>query len=529
MKKLILLILSFTCITFLQAKEYNVRDFGAIGDGQHLDSPAIQKAIDQCTKDGGGKVIIPGGTYLSATIIIKDNVTLHLEEGTLLLGVIDLNQYDMVDPFTEGLGIKVGRTFIAAVDARNIAIEGNGIIDGQGSALKAKHIETDTRPEGERWGERPFLLRIIRCQGVRVEDITLKYSASWTSHYAQSKDLKINNVKILSKGVAHNDGIDIDGCERVTITNCDVESGDDALCFKTTHSKYPCRNIVVDNIRLKSNQAGIKMGTESMAAFENIKITNCYIYDTNNGGIKLFSVDGAHLQNVMISDITMDNIRTPILLRLGSRLNVFRENEDVKQATGVLKNVILRNIKARSAEKTQLTSASGILMTGVPGHDIQDLLMENIEIELPGGGTVNEGNHIVPEAVGEYPEVKTFGPVIPAYGIWVRHVNGVKMKNISIKVDQPDLRPLLVLEDAKNVEFSNLNGESFVGSESAMYLKDSKDIQISVSQLKGTTKNFVKLEGKSCSDILLKGNSVLKYSGKINITKGASKKAVKFD
>ena len=528
MKKILLFILTLACIHTSQAKIYNVKDFGAVGDGKNMDSPSIQKTINACTANGGGTVIIPKGTYLSATIIIKDNVTLHLEEGTLLLGIPDLTKYDMVDPFTEGLGIQVGRTFIAAVDAKNIAIEGAGVIDGQGSALKAKHIETDTRPEGDRWGERPFLLRIIRCQNVRVEDITLKYSASWTSHYAQSKDIKINNVKILSKGVAHNDGIDIDGCERVSITNCDVESGDDALCFKTTHSKYPCRDIVVDNIRLKSNQAGLKMGTESMAPFENIKITNCHIYDTNNGGIKLFSVDGAYLQNVLISDITMDNIRTPILLRLGSRLNVFRKSEDVKQLTGILRNVVLRNIKAKSAEQTQLTSASGILMTGVPGHDIQDLTMENIEIELPGGGTVAESYHSVPEAIDQYPEVKTFGPTIPAYGIWMRHVNGIKMSNISFKVEKADLRPVLVAEDAKNVVVDGLIAESYRGSETAIWLSDSQNIQLSVSELKGTSGNLIEISGKMSDKILLQGNTALKSKDKLKRINGADKKAIKF-
>lgn len=528
MKKLLLFILTLACVHTLQAKNFNVKDFGAMGDGISMDSPAIQKAIDACTSAGGGTVVIPKGTYLSATIIIKDNVTLHLEEGTLLLGIPDLTKYDMVDPFTEGLGIQVGRTFIAAVDAKNIAIEGAGVIDGQGSALKAKHIETDTRPEGQRWGERPFLLRIIRCRNVRVEDITLKYSASWTSHYAQSKDIKINNVKILSKGVAHNDGIDIDGCERVSITNCDVESGDDALCFKTTHSKYPCRDIVVDNIRLKSNQAGLKMGTESMAPFENIKITNCYIYDTNNGGIKLFSVDGAHLQNVSISDITMDNIRTPILLRLGSRLNVFRKSEDIKQPTGVLRNVVLRNIKAKSAEKTQLTSASGILITGVPGHDIQDLIMENIEIELPGGGTVEESRHSVPEAVDQYPEVKTFGPIIPAYGIWMRHVSGIKMSNISFKVNKDDLRPVLIAEDAKNVNINGLKAVSYKGSKTAVRIENSQKIRLSVSELQGVSDNLIDVSGKLSNDILIQGNTDLKSKSKLKKPRDIKRKAIKF-
>ncbi len=153
------------------------------------------------------------------------------------------------------------------------------------------------------------------------------FAAAWTSHYFQCNRLHIEDVKITSYGVPHNDGMDIDGCKDVVITNCDIESGDDALCFKTTSSTMACRDITVSNMRLKSGHGAIKMGTESMAPFENIKISNCYIYNTNNGGIKLLTVDGAHLRNVEISDITMVDVKTPILLRLGSRLSVFRKRE----------------------------------------------------------------------------------------------------------------------------------------------------------------------------------------------------------
>lgn len=528
MKNIFFSLLLIIISSHIVAQTYNVKNYGAIGDGRQMDSPAIQKAIDDCTQKGGGTVIIPKGTYLSATIVIKDNVTLHLEDGALLLGSTDLNDYTLIDPFTDGLGVSVGRTFIAAVDARNIAIEGKGIIDGQGSALKAKHIETDTRPEGRRWGERPFLLRIVRCRNVRVEDVTLKYSASWTSHYAQSSDIIIDKVKITSIGVPHNDGIDIDGCQRVKITNCEVESGDDALCFKSTHSKYPCRDIVVDNMKLKSNQAGIKAGTESMAGFENIQITNCYIYNTNNGGIKLFTVDGAHLKNIVIENIKMDNVRTPMLFRLGSRLNVFRKGQDEQQPTGIFENVVIRNVKAKSAEKTQLTSASGILITGVPGHYIKGLTLENIEIELPGGGTVAEGYHEVPEAVKEYPEVKTFGPTIPAYGIWARHADGLILKDITFKVNKPDQRPVCIFEDIRNSSATGIQAELYTGCESAIRLKNVQDMQFDLSGLTGVSANLTEIVGTSNNKIVLKATTALKSSQKIKAVDGAKTEAISF-
>lgn len=399
--------------------------------------------------------MVPAGTYLSATIELKDNVTLHLEKEALILGTTDYKAYRNLDPFTEGLGIDVGWALLVAVDAHNVALTGEGTIDGQGSALKERHIKEDKRPEKDRWGLRPFLLRWVRCQGVTVKDVTLKYAGAWTSHYFQCTDVTIDRVTIRSVGVAHNDGINIDGCQHVRISRCDIVSGDDALCFKTTSSRMACSDIIVTDMKMKTNQAGIKMGTESMAPFENIKISNCYIYDTKNGGIKLFSVDGAHLRNVEISDITMDEVRTPMMFRLGARLSVFRKQEDTRQPVGTFENVTIRNVKAVSADKTQLDPPSGILITGIPEHPITNLTLENIHISLPGGGTEADARVQVPEAVDQYPEVKTFGPKIPAYGVWARHVRGLKLKNVTFELKNPDARPKIICEDGEMEEYEN--------------------------------------------------------------------------
>ena len=449
MKKLTILLCALLCVCRLQAQEarFNVRDYGARGNGRHLDSPAIQRAIDACRQAGGGTVVVPAGTYLSATIELKDHVNLHLEKDALILGTTDYKAYKNLDPFTEGLGIEVGWALLVAVDAHDVSLTGEGTIDGQGSALKARHIAEDDRPEKDRWGLRPFLLRWVRCEGVTVRDVTLKYAGAWTSHYFQCRDVSIENVTIRSVGVAHNDGINIDGCQHVRISRCDIVSGDDALCFKTTSSRMGCSDIVVSDMRLKSNQAGIKMGTESMAPFEDIRISRCHIYETRNGGIKLFSVDGAHLRNVEISDITMDEVRTPMLFRLGARLSVFRKHEDTQQPVGSFENVLIRNVQAVAADEAQLDPPSGILITGIPGHYITGLTLEDVHIRLLGTGTEADACVQVPEAVDEYPEVKTFGPKIPAYGVWARHVRGLKLKNVTFELKHPDARPMLLCED----------------------------------------------------------------------------------
>ena len=506
LKKFLWFVFTITNCIAIQAKDINVKDYGAVGDGKTMNTVILQKALDEVHQSGGGKVIFPAGIYLSGTIVMKDNVTLQFQKDSRLLGSIDLEDYKNIDPFTEGLGIDVGWALLVAVDAKNIGIEGEGAIDGQGSALKAKHILTDTRPEGQRWGRRPFLLRVVRCTGVTVKDVTLNYAGAWTSHYFQSKQITIENVKIVSVGVAHNDGIGIDGCQNVRIKNCDVVSGDDALVFKTTSSKMACKDIVVTGMRLKSNQAGIKMGTESMAPFEDIKISDCHIYDTRNGGIKLFTVDGAHLRNVEISNITMDNVRTPMLFRLGSRLNVFRKHEDTKQQTGTFENVVIKNVKAKAAKDAQLKPPSGILITGVPGHYITNLTLENIFIELAGGGLPEHARHAVPEAIDKYPEVSTFGPRIPSYGVWARHVKGLKLINVSFKLDSNDVRPAFICEDGKDIQVKDWKLPETTGAQAIMRLENVEGAQISNVEVKGKADAFVRIEGTGSKSVKVTKN-----------------------
>lgn len=521
-------IILFCSVCSMGAQQvFRVTDYGVKGDGETLDSPAIQKAIDACTNAGGGTVVIPAGTYLSATILLKDNVRLYLEKGALLLGTTDIKAYDNPDPFMEGLGIDVGWAFIAAIDAKNVAIEGEGVVDGQGSALKARHIAEDKRSESKIWGARPFLLRVLRCDGVTVKGVTLKYAGAWTSHYAQSKNIIIEDVTILSRGVAHNDGINIDGCQQVRIRNCDIDSGDDALCFKATYSKAPCRDITVTGMRLKSNQAGIKMGTESMSSFENIRISQCHIYDTRNGGIKLFTVDGAHLRNIEITDITMDNVRTPMMFRLGSRLNVFRKHEDTQQPTGTFEHVFIRNVKAKSDSVTQLTPATGILITGVPGHCIENLTLENIEIELPGGGTVEESYRVVQEAIDQYPEVKTFGPYIPAYGVWARHARNLQLNNVTFKLGKPDQRPALICEDVTSLIANNFKAKAYDGSETIVRLDGVKHAYLSAFNVEGQSNAFVRLTGTDNDRIYLDGSQKIQVNKVIDAVEGADAKVVR--
>ena len=427
------------------AQGISVKDCGAVGDGKALDTASIQKAIDQVATSGGGIVTLPAGQYLCGTIILKDNITLHLDDGAELVGTPDLSQYKNLDPFKDGLGAEVGSAFVVAVDAKNIVIEGKGTLNGNGKAVAAAKSF-----KGEGWGFRPMLLRLVRCENVKLQDVTLRDSGSWTTNFFQCKNVTADHVTINSHVAPHNDGFDIDSCDTVNITHCDVESGDDAICLKSTASAV-CRNISASDNRLKSNQGAIKLGTESYGGFEHVRISKCDIRDTKNGGIKVLCVDGGILSDVMISDVTMDNVKTPIFVRLGARQKTFRSGDE-KKPIGALKDVTIKNVKAKAAPDAQIMPPTGIFITGIPDHRIENLTLENITIDLAGGGTAQDAQAKVDEKPDTYPEINRFGRTLPAYGVFARHVNGLKLIDVTCNVASPDARPKLVTEDIENID-----------------------------------------------------------------------------
>ncbi|MBC7783950.1 MAG: right-handed parallel beta-helix repeat-containing protein [Burkholderiales bacterium] len=408
----------------------DVTTFGAIGDGVTVNTVSIQQAIDACTAQGGGVVSVPAGKFVTGTIQLKDNVRLRLEPQAVLLGSTNVHDYRNVDPFKDGLGADMGSALVVAVDATNVGIEGAGAIDGQGKAVAAAQ-----KP----YKIRPFLVRWVRCTNGEVKDVTLLNSGAWGLHMFQCSDVSVSGVTIRSRGLANNDGIDIDSCQKVCITGCDIDTGDDAICLKAT-STMACSDIVVRDCVLKTSCNAIKLGTESIGDFERVRVSNCQIRDTGMAGIALYSVDGAHLRDVQISVIDMDGITVPISIRLGARLKTFREGDRPKPP-GTLGDVTISNVRAKRAKQI------GMLINGIPDHRIQALTLENIEIELPGGGRAEDAKVELAENVAKYPEMLMFGRVMPAYGMYVRHVDGITFNNVKTTVLKPDPRPAAVLID----------------------------------------------------------------------------------
>jgi len=434
---------------------YPVREFGAAGDGGRLDTRAIQAAVDACAASGGGAVYFSPGAYLSGTVFVRSGVALELEAGATLLGSKNLADYPAVNAkirsYTDNY---TDKSLIYAEQASGIAILGRGAIDGQGAAFSGPYKL------------RPYLIRVVNCRNVLVEGVAIRNSPMWVQHYLASEGVEICNITVHSLVNHNNDGIDIDGCQRVRISGCDIVSGDDAIVLKSTLDR-PCRDVVVNNCILSTRCNALKLGTESNGGFENIVVSNCAIYDTNLAGIAVEMVDGGVLDRVMFNNIAIQKAGAPIFIRLGDRARPFTENGP-KPPVGRLCNVTISNVEAVAAAR------HGCSITGLPGHEAENVTLENVRIEFPGGGTADDAGRDIPENPAAYPEFKMFG-VLPAYGFYCRHVKNLKLRNIETRLAAQDARPALVCDEVEDLELAGSRFAVAAGAKPALRFRNVRE------------------------------------------------------
>jgi len=476
-------------------KAYDVRDYGAEGDGKMLCTKAIQKAIDKCAKDGGGTVYLPAGTYLSGTIFLKSHVTLRLDSGSILLGSKDPNDYP-VNFSGGGAGKLMSRSLIAGQDLKHIAIVGRGTIDGQGSAFRWKG------------GGRPKAVHLAGCSDILIEGVRMRSAGSWMQHYRGCDRLTIRDIAVFNHVTYNNDGLNIDSCKDVCIYGCMVDSDDDAIVLKSL-SLRPCENVTISNCVISSHCNSIKMGTESGGGFQNITISNCTIlsprysksiYGKQRGlaGIALEIVDGGILERVAICNITIRGVTVPIFMRLGNRARQY-EKDKPKPGVGTFRNVVVSNILAADC------SNIGCSITGLPGHFVENVSISNIDLGFEGGGTVEDAVRQVPEKPQSYPESTMFG-VLPAYGFYCRHVKGLKLDNVQLQLAGSDQRHAIVYEDVQDALIDGLNAAFCPGASSTIRLTDVKGALIRGCRPKVGTDVFLKLQGAQSDNVVLMGN-----------------------
>ena len=441
-----LLMLALLSHRAVEAKDYNIVDYGAVSDTTRLSTEAIQRAVDDCSAAGGGRVVVPAGSYKTGTLVLRSHVDFHLETGATLYGSTRLEDYrpmktDYVSLRTWGETVQL----IFADKVQDVSISGHGTIDGRGAAFQ----KLSWNDEGI---TRPHLLRFIQSQDIRIEDVTLRNSGCWMQHYLACDRVLIRGIKVFNRNNYNNDALDLDGCHDVRVSDLIADSDDDAITLKSTSPRL-CENIVIHDCIVSSHCNAIKLGTETNGGFRNISISNCVVKPSENQSSQFFGdpskrgtstisleiVDGGTLENIHISNIVAEGTESPIFIRLGNRARGYAEGVPVT-AIGTIRNVRLSNISVTGAGRT------GCSITGLPGHPVEDIWLSDITISQQGGCKQVE----VPddEKEKDYPEATMWG-VLPAKGFFVRHARNINFRNVTVMTAEPDDRPEYVKVDVE--------------------------------------------------------------------------------
>ena len=426
---------------------YNASKFGIRSDGVTMNTRSIQFAIDWIAEQGGGTLRFWVGRYLTGSIHMKSNVTIELMEGAILVGSTNPFDYDRL--YNSG-----------------------GCIEGQGRELGNNCTELvhkglmKDRLSNDRVGEgfRPRLLLFRECKNVEVDNVTFRNAANWVCMYDQCENVKVNNVRVQSTVFWNNDGIDIVDCDGFLLTNSYIDASDDAICLKSHSAKKLCQNVEVRNCTARSSASGIKFGTMGAGGFKNVRIINNTVYDTYRSAITIQSVDGGICENILVDSLYGTNVGNAIYLNIGAR----------RDKQSFMDGITIKNLYCEVAatkpdagyeyegpveDLPRNISPCGII--GLVDSKIKNVTLENIEIIFPGGGDPHYA-HVgldeldkVPEMPKAYPEFSQHME-LPAWGFFIRHVDGLTMRNIKLTALKKDYRTAIVMDDVQNHQIDQL-------------------------------------------------------------------------
>ena len=451
--------------------EVKATDMGIVGDGKTLNTEAIQKAIDFChAQEGGGELVFPEGKYLTGTVELKSGVSLALEKDAVILG--STNPYDYRAVLETKGGDNSALALIVADGASGIGIRGEGLIDGNGRALAlavdslhrtGERIDPNYTTRLNRPNEtaRPKLFFISNSDHVEVEGLRLRNSACWGLSFDRCTYLTLKDLDFENRAYWNNDGIDVTDGKHVLITRCRINSADDGICLKSYHTDSSCDDIEVSDCDVISSASAVKFGTASWGGFRNIVIRDIRVKDTFRSAIAIESVDGGHIDNVLVENIHAENTGNAIFIRLGHRGG---------KAPGTLRNVTIRNLYVdipfgrpdlaydmRGPSLSFFHNPIPSSITGIPGHCVENVTLENVEVRCPGRASKGMAYmplwrlDDIPEKTDSYPEFSMFGE-LPAYGLFVRHVRGLALNHVRFTLKDEDFRPRYVFVDAEGIQ-----------------------------------------------------------------------------
>lgn len=471
MKKMIMMFLMMVgLMAHASSADYNVRDYGAKGDGKTLDHQAINAAIDSCVAHGGGRVVVPAGTYLCGSIRMKSHVELYLSAGAKILAApASMKAYDEAESW-EGPAYQDGghtyfkNSLIYAIGQEHVSITGRGMIDGQG--LTKKDTEKGGVVNGGNIGTGDKAIAFKLCRNILIRDVTIYRGGHFAIILTGCELGTVDNVTIDT----NRDGFDIDCCKYLSVSNCKINTPrDDALVLKSSYAlKKPVitehiaiTNCVITGYKLGSLLDGsyipepvswvcgrFKLGTESNGGYKNISLSNStFMYSS---GLAFEEVDQGIMENITVSNITMNHVHHyPIYITTGCRNRGPKERTTV--STG--RNIMISNMVANDVD-----SLAGIIVTGMPDEPLRNITLSNIQLQFRGGGRAELAKREYREQGKNYPEPR-FAKETPAYGLFARHVDGLEVNNVTFRTMKPEYRPAAMLVDVKNESITNLKAD----------------------------------------------------------------------
>jgi len=463
---------------------YDVRRFGARGDGDTKDTAAVEAALEAASRQGGGVVVFPPGKYLCGTIHLKDNVTLEISAGAVILASPQEKDFDPHEtlpfkPVDDRETTYSRYALLAGEGVQNVAITGAGVIDGNRS---------------RRGGPKPIAFKNSRHLAIR--GITVRNSPNYAVSFLGCDYVELEGVKIIN---SYADGIDPDCSRFVRISNCYVDSHDDAICPKASQAlgePRPTEHLVVSHCILRTDCNAFKFGTESRGDLRNVAVTNCVLLPREGGrrpisGISLESVDGAQIRGVVISNVVMSGMGAAFFIRLGNRGRGMSP-----PIPGSIEGVVLSNIVATGASTTSS-------VTGLPGRRVTDITLDNINLTMTGGGEFR--GLAVPELEDKYPEATMFGE-LPACLLYARHVQGLTVRNFQGRWQAPTERPAIILEDLADGELDGLRAEGPGGANPLLWLHQVVGLSVRGARATRAVPLFLRVSGEQSRDVMLWGN-----------------------
>jgi polygalacturonase len=472
----------------------SIRDYGATGDGQTLDSPAIQATIEACYQAGGGTVYIPAGSYVTGSLFLKSNITLYLDAGAALLGSQEIADYPAIDSRWEGASRKAHAPLIGGDDLENIAVVGRGTIDARGEFWWRMHRERTLEHP------RPRLISFGRCTNVLIEGITLTNSPSWTLHPFNCENVTVNKVTIINPANSPNtDGINPESCRNVHIANCHVDVGDDCMTIKsgTEHDSErlsPCENITVTNCTMVHGHGGVVIGSEMSGDVRNVVISNCIFMGTDRGiRLKSRRERGGVVEDIRVTNVVMKEVLCPFIMNLfygcgawGSDKISDKAPWPVNEGTPRFRRIQFSDVTAREVQY------AAAFIYGLTEMFVEDVSFSDVAVSMA-----------LDAEAGDPAMAPDMEPMQRA-GFFACNARGLRFHNVEVT---DHLGPALILTDVEDVEIGNCTTHT-PNHAPVIHMKNVDDAFVHGCRAMAGTGTFLRIEGSDTQGIVLSGNNL---------------------